>query len=253
MKKEILAMLNMKIKEKNNFYFFLHYSKIFILLGIIVLFLSFNAAALQIGVDIKPENKTTDRLTELSQKIIEKLEDVRTLSFTFTQLTHFAGSTTTLKAEVHYKYPDNLYIKYILPHKQEIIFSNGYLYTYIPEIKQVTKQINKNFNDIIASPMMLAISPTSFNQFMKDFNMRILNEDTEKKVITVEAIPKLSSDFDKMKMTFSTENYLLTKLKLFAPNFKSETLFFNYELNPYFEDGFFKFEPSPGVNIIEIK
>ena len=84
---------------------------------------------------------------ELSKQITERMSKVRTISFSFQQNTFIADSTQTIKAEVFFKRPDKLKIIYQKPHIQEIYFSDGYLFTYIPEIKQATVQKNDNITD----------------------------------------------------------------------------------------------------------
>ncbi len=190
---------------------------------------------------------------ELSKQITEKMSKVRTISFSFQQNTFIADSTQTIKAEVFFKRPDNLKIIYQKPHIQEIYFSDGYLFTYIPEIKQATKQKSNNFIDMLGVTTSVILSSDSFGLLKKDFKLSV-NENGKNRE-SIRTVPILSTkyNFDNMIIFFNTDTYLPEETVVYAPNFKSVTIFTNYILNPVLNDDCFRFKAGNDVNILDIE
>ena len=227
--------------------------KIFILLGVVVLFLSFNAVALQMGASIKPEIKTVDSVTELSQRISRRFHDVQSLSFSWTQKTYIAKSTEIVSAEVLYIKPDKLHIKYTSPFEQEIIFTDGYLYTYVPEINQAIKQKKDSISDIAGITPSLLLSTEPFKLMESDFSISIINGKSD--FIRLKAVPIEKNNFDSITIFFDPDTLFVMKTKIIAANITSETTFkwgqTPFNLNsvcPYLD-----FKLPDDVEIIEIQ
>ncbi len=190
---------------------------------------------------------------ELSKQITERMSKVRTISFSFQQNTFIADSTQTIKAEVFFKRPDNLKIIYQKPHIQEIYFSDGYLFTYIPEIKQATKQKSNNFIDMLGVTTSVILSSDSFGLLKKNFKLSV--NENRKNGKSIRTVPILSTEynFDNMIIFFNTDTYLPEETVVYAPNFKSVTIFTNYILNPVLNDDCFSFKAGNDVNILDFE
>lgn len=202
-------------------------------------------------VSLSNKNKITS-LEAFFQHVTEKMNKIKTISFSFRQNTFIAGSTQTIMAEVFFKKPDNLKIKYHQPQVQEIYFSNRYLYTYIPEIKQATRQKNNNINDLLGITPSVILSSDSFGLLKKDFKLKLIPPPGNQNFISLESLPVNRDDFDRMVITFDNNTGLPEMTVVTAPNFKSITVFTDYIINSTLDESHFNFNPGKDVNVINI-
>lgn len=197
-------------------------------------------------------NNEITSVEELSRQVTEKMNAIKTISFSFMQNTFIADSTQTIRAEVLFKKPDNLKIRYHQPQVQEIYSSNGYLYTYIPEIRQATRQKIDNIDDLLGITPSVILSSDSFRLLKKGFKLRLTTSPKSKNSISLEPLPVNTAGFDSMVITFNNNTGLPEMTVVTAPNFKSITLFTDYTVNPDLDKARFDFNPGNNVNIINI-
>lgn len=208
-----------------------------------------------LGTSINPSGDTEkEKLTieTLSKKITAEMSSIKTYAFTIHQNTYIAGSTQTVIADIKFMRPDKLYIRYRQPQVQEVIFNQGVLYTYIPEIRQATRQKRDNIEEILGITPSIIISSEPFKLLKNNFKLSIRDSDVSDNAILIEAVPIKRNDFEKIDIFFNPDTYLLEKTVFIARNFKSVTNFTGYKINFDIEEDYFNFSPGKKVNIIEI-
>lgn len=198
----------------------------------------------------KTENK--ESIDKFSSRINETMTSINTISFSFRQNTYFAKSTQTVVADVSFRRPDSLKVIYTEPQHQEITFSNGYLYTYIPAIKQATMQQKDNFSDLLGITHSIIFSTESFGKLKKDFNLNIETGRENSTSIYLESKSSERAHFEIMEISFSNKSLLPEQTIVKAPNIRSVTVFDNYTLNPPIGNKHFEPDFDKDINVIEI-
>ncbi|MFW6172361.1 MAG: LolA family protein [Elusimicrobiota bacterium] len=192
-------------------------------------------------------------IDELKNKVSSVLKKTDSIKFVLHQNTYIGTSTNTIKAEVYFEKPDKLKVKYTQPQVQEIIYSQGYLYTYVPEISQVTRQKREGISDVLGVSPSILLKDGSFENLKNDFDLEINKEKSTKDFICLQAEPLNRQDIEKMNIFFSRESFLVKKNVLYADNLKSVTEFNDYVLDPEVGKDFFSVEFPEDVNIIKIE
>jgi len=182
---------------------------------------------------------------ELAAAFDASIKRIKTLSFSFHQNTYLAGSTHTVKAEVFFRKPDMLKVKYTKPQRQEIYFFHGKLYTYIPSIKQATVQEYADFSSLLGVTASVLLSPDSFGILKDKFDLSI--ED-----MALEAVPHDRKDFNRMIIQFHETTYFPAKTVVTAEHVRSVTFFGGYLSNPELDEEYFDFKPAGDVNVIYV-
>jgi len=189
-------------------------------------------------------------MEEVSRLINEKSKEIKSLNFNFVQTTYIAESTQTVKAQVVFKKPDKIRISYSEPREQIVIYNAGFLYTYIPEIRQMTKQKAPDMDQILGVSPSLILSPGSIKELKKKYNLKAENKNG---TIVLNAEPVGNGSFDEMKIYINAEKMLPEKTVVTAPNLISETDFEYRQLNPEISEEVFSITESEEVNLIEIE
>ncbi|MFH1415008.1 MAG: outer membrane lipoprotein carrier protein LolA [Elusimicrobiota bacterium] len=188
-------------------------------------------------------------IEKLAAAFDASIKGIETISFSFHQNTYLAGSTHTVKAEVFFKKPDMLKVKYTKPQKQEIYFFHGKLYTYIPSIKQATVQECTDFSSLLGVTVSMLFSPDSFEILKNKFELSIADNSAG---MILEAVPHDRKDFNRMVIQFYEITYFPAKTVVTAEHIRSVTVFDNYVSNPQFNEDYFNFKPATDVNVIYI-
>ncbi|MDA3793325.1 MAG: outer-membrane lipoprotein carrier protein LolA [Elusimicrobia bacterium] len=191
-------------------------------------------------------------IAQLKEKISNRMEKIDTVSFNFNQKTYMAKSTQTVEATVHFRRPEDLILKYRRPDVQEIYISSASLFTYIPSIKQATKQSRKGDSDIsnmAGITLSVIFSEDSFKYLKKEFHLKAFEF---KDYLMMQAEPIADAEYEMMEIYFSKEDYYPVKTIVEADNFKSVTTFNGYDSNREYKKNFFKFNPGKEINLIEI-
>ncbi|MBN2407147.1 MAG: outer membrane lipoprotein carrier protein LolA [Elusimicrobia bacterium] len=187
-----------------------------------------------------------------SSELSEKMKSVDAVAFSFRQDIFAGDSTQTIKASVDFKKPDRVYIRYTAPQRQEVICNGEYLYTYIPEIKQATRQKREDVGNLLGITPSLIMSENSIGELKKDYNISFSRPAGAENTVLMELVPFDKRDFDRMVITFSRDTYMPLKTVISAPNVKSVTDFTDYTLNKAFSDDYFRLKPAEKINIIEL-
>jgi outer membrane lipoprotein-sorting protein len=209
-----------------------------------------NSYAAALGTSVNSSNVKISTVEELQNTVNSKMSQVNTISFSFTQMTYIAESTQVVKADVYFKKPDNLKVKYYKPQVQEIYLTGGYLYTYIPKIKQSTRQKSNDINDLLGVTTSVILSSESFSILKRDYKLDIIPDGRTNTSLL--AVPIRKSNFDKMIITFVNNTGLPQKTVISSSHFNSETIFTDYVINPALSEDYFDFKPEKGTNIINI-
>ncbi|MEA3505918.1 MAG: outer-membrane lipoprotein carrier protein LolA [Elusimicrobiota bacterium] len=190
-------------------------------------------------------------LPELKSNVSRKMEKADTLRFKFNQETLMGGSTGTVSAEVYFRRPENLILKYTEPDVQEIYISSAAVYTYIPSIAQATSQKRKTGEIATIAGVTLSVifGREPFKYLEENFKLEAYELGD---FIKLDGYPKSQATYEKISIYFSKTDYYPVITTVSAQNFKSVTTFSNYRKNREFKKDFFKFNPGSEVNLIKI-
>ena len=90
---------------------------------------------LSVYVHVFGQTADVSTVEDLFAGVSEKVGSINTIQFSFSQNIHIADSTQTVKADVLFRRPDSLRVKYSQPQVQEIYYYEGYIYDVVHEIK----------------------------------------------------------------------------------------------------------------------
>ncbi len=179
----------------------------------------------------------------------ERISSIHDLSFGFTQVTYAAGSTQTVKAEVFFNRPGSIRVNYKLPRKQEIIYTEETLYTYIPAINQATRQRREDITDILGAAPSVIFSTGAFTRLRKEFDITVSGSD---ELLRFEAVPLVERGYDRLRVELCAESFLPLRSDVKAVSLVSETEFEDYRINTGLDEDIFRFHPPPGTGVIEL-
>ncbi|MGM0441888.1 MAG: LolA family protein [Elusimicrobiota bacterium] len=204
------------------------------------------------SVELRSDEKfNTEEFNKFKQQLKEKMKKTETVSFGFLQNSYIADSTRTVKSEIKFKRPEKLFIKYTEPSPQNIIFSSNTLITYVPSIKQATRQNRKSISGILGTSASLIISDTPFKDLEQNFDLTGFKISSATAVIR--AVPRGKHNFEKMNIYINQSSYLPIRTVVSGDNFKSITEFKDYRINLELKDSVFTFDrKDEEINIINI-
>ncbi len=194
-----------------------------------------------------------EKFDQFKNRLREHMKEVDTISFDFLQKSYIAASTRTVKAKIKFKRPEKLFMKYTRPSPQNIIFSEGTLYTYVPSINQATRQKSKSISGILGTSASLIISDTPFEDLSQNFSLTGYKINSDLFLLRAEPLQKQKHNFEHMDIFVNTARYLPRKTVVTGENFKSVTEFSEYKINLQLEDSIFSLKEEEGINIINIK
>ncbi|MFC2048852.1 outer membrane lipoprotein carrier protein LolA [Elusimicrobiota bacterium] len=190
-------------------------------------------------------------VSDISDKLEKSKASLKTLSFTFTQNTYIAGSTQTVQANVFFQKPDKLKIIYKTPQIQEIILADGNLYTYVPKIKQITKQRTSLRKDVLGTIPSLFFCDDPLQLIRKRFDLKVIDK-KHKNEYSLIATPLTGEEFNNMLVEFDKNNCFPIRSLLKSEYLTSETIYGSYRINPNLSPEFFNVELSDDINLITI-
>lgn len=197
--------------------------------------------------DISENN--TDKLIN---KLHSKMKEIKSVVFDMEQNIFIAGSTQTVAANISFKRPETIKIVYSKPHIQEIFFNDGSLYTYIPEIKQATKQQYSNINDILGYTPSLIFSEEPLKKETQDYIMSI-TKSAYGGYIALQLLTKNESKSQKFTIFINPDTFLPEKTVFTSPNIQSITVFTGYKINTLKNNDELTFNHGDDINTIVIE
>ncbi len=206
-----------------------------------------------VSMAFKENNNRPSTVKDLSKRVSNKMSFINSISFSFTQTTFIAETTQTVKADVYFKKPDKVKIKYYEPEKQEICINEGYLYTYIPKIKQATRQKTGNIDELLGVTTSVILSTDTFGILKKGYLLKLISDKDTVYSAMLEARPRYVKNFDRIIIYFKESSYLPGKAVVTADNFMSETVFSDYNINPVFEGEMFSLNSGKNIKVINIE
>ena len=204
-----------------------------------------------LSINMRVFGQTADARTVegLFAGISDKVGSINTIKFSFTQNIYIADSTQTVKADVLFRRPDSLCVKYSQPQVQEIYYHEGYMYTYLPKIGQATRQKRDAVADLLGITTSIILAEKPLANLRQKFRLSIVNDNSV--ILRAEPVDP-AMEFDDMTISFNASTFLPVNTIVKASYFSSQTHFSQYSVNPEIDDSSFEFEPSEKVNVIEI-
>jgi len=190
---------------------------------------------------------------QLFSSMRQKIESIESLSFGFTQKTFIADSTHTVKADVYYRRPGYLLIDYSKPQQQQVLLKDGKLYTYIPAIKQATRQPAGNIENILGTAPSIIVSTRAVSEFEKKFKSHIDEKHSDHRILLLVSQPRIPVNYKRIEISIDRDTLFPVISKLYSENFESITLYSSYKVNVPMKDSLFEINKDPAIKIIEIE
>jgi outer membrane lipoprotein carrier protein len=197
------------------------------------------------GFAIAQTELSVDRVAEQTDAHYNNLKSLRAR---FTETYRGAGATRTESGTLWLRRPGKMRWEYTDP-KEKLFVSDGKTaYFYVPGERQARKAPIKDLDDL-RSPLRYLLGKTKLKKEFENLTVRAGDQPT---TVLIRGVPTGMADrVSEMTMELSSQGQVRRILIEEADGSETEFAFSAIEENVAVEDALFRFQPPPGVELIE--
>lgn len=195
--------------------------KLNIILGLLLISCSLSFAA---------QERANNPALRIMDKVEANYSQIKTISGRILQSRSFQDHQIESKLNFIFKYPDKLYLDYLSPQRQTMIFNGKTCWIYASDqAKAIKADLKEMKNSMLSFDALLGID--IFKDLEKGFNLKVESQNNNQ--VTISARPKSAGRLiSYMKVEIDPERWVISSARIFDKknNLISQTEYQKYQL-----------------------